>query len=397
MLIRYSFRCVLLAALLATSAQVAAADVVVTAEFKPDAANPAHNVFTNTTPGGFYCVWVPAQCIRHGIYMFDIPINVVKNYIRGPDLRKRWYFVAPPERTVVLTSDNGMSAPVSIAISSVSGQVTPGTSTNPLYTASPGGGCSYVRTSNNGSYVSFGWNIRAPAAPLPCQSVGQSGGDGTTMIVRSRVLGIGLRITTPSPLQLQNGTYTGDLTYTVGGLGNDFDFGDDVTTTDSSLTLRLQFTVAHDLKVSAPHGDVSRLQPLGGWSRWSEHGITPKALQSDLPFTITGSAPFSVKLDCEYPLGEQCAIRSNVDDDLAAVDIAISMPGIRSEATGSDATHYRLRANTGRETFMPTSPVAHRPSRLHFHVGGEPMRRMLDQPGSHWQGRATLIFDTEID
>ncbi|MNV02707.1 hypothetical protein D3C71_929460 [compost metagenome] len=196
---------------------------------------------------------------------------------------------------------------------------------------------------------------------------------------------------------MKNGNYTGTLALTVGP-GGDFDFGDRGVVGESVVNIHFVLTVAHDLKVTtAPGADTARLQPQGGWARWAEHGIAPKALQSDLPFTITGSAPFSLRLDCEFPEGEQCAIRSNLDGQLAPVDIAISMPGIRSESTGSDANRYRLRANSGRETFMPTTPVAQRPSRVHFNVEGEPMQRMLAQPGSHWQGRATLIFDTEID
>lgn len=393
-----AYRVLALAALLASPRAVHAAEVLVTALFKPDAANPGQATFTNTTPVGFYCSWVPSLCVGTNLYMFDIPISMTKSYTKGEEIRKRWYISLPPERTVNLRNALGHEATATIAFNAASGMLSPGGRANPVYTASIYGGCSYIRSTNSGANVRFGWSVKNPRVPQPCYSQGDEGASGSTGTFRATPLGIGLKISTNSPLSLQNGIYTGEATYTIGGSGTDLDFGDGVAASDSVLTLRFSFTVLHDLKVTTPPGgDITRLQPLGGWARWSEHGILPKALQSDLPFTITGSAPFSLKLDCEFPVGEQCAIRSAVDGDLAPVDVAISMPGIRSEATGSDANRYRLRANTGRETLMPTSPVAHRPSRLHFNVDGEPMRRMLDQPGSHWQGRATLIFDTEID
>lgn len=386
-----------LAACLA-ACSVTAAEVLVTAEFKPNAADPTHNAFTNTTRPGFYCGYMPAQCNGRNLYMFDLPLTVRKVYVKGAPARQLWYMGFPPQRQVELRNDAGHLMTATIAFNAVSGQLTPGGNTNPAFTASPRGGCSYMTSNNAGSWLRFGWVTRSPTSPAACYSQGDGGAAGFTQTYTATTIGIGLIITTSSPLVLQNGVYEGESTFSLGGLGTDIDFGDDATPSADSVTMRFRFTVAHDLKVTTPAGgDTTRLQPSGGWANWYEHGIAPKALQSDYPFTITGSAPFSLRLDCEFPEGEQCAIRSNVDGQLAPVDIAISMPGIRSEASGRDANRYPLRANTGRETFRPTAPVAHRPSRLHFQVDGAPMQRMLAQPGSHWQGRATVIFDTEID
>jgi len=37
-----------------------------------------------------------------------------------------------------------------------------------------------------------------------------------------------------------------------------------------------------------------------------------------------------------------------------------------------------------------------RPSRLGFTVSGEPLRRMLELPGSTWRGEVTVIFDASL-
>ncbi len=398
----YTFRVLLAISVLLPTATTAtnahAAETLVTAEFKPNASDPSKRTFTNTTPLGFYCQYQPQHCTGANAYMFDVPITLTKEYEKGGDIRRRWFMRFPGFREVYLRNANGHATLAVISFNAVSGEFQPGGSSAPVYTASVSGGCTYIRTTNAGAWLRFGWGIRTPLSPTPCYSQGDGGEAGFQGTFNLAKLGIGLIITTATPLSLQNGIYEGQTTFSLGGQEADIDFGDGVTMNDPTLTLRFQFTVAHDLKVTTAAGaDTARLQPLGGWARWAEHGIAPKALQSDLPFTITGSAPFSLRLDCEFPEGEQCAIRSNLDGQLAPVDIAISMPGIRSESTGSDANRYRLRANTGRETFMPTAPIAQRPSRVHFNVEGEPMQRMLAQPGSHWQGRATLIFDTEID
>lgn len=375
-----------------------AAEVLVTAQFKPNASNPAHNTFTNTTPLGFYCAEIPATCNGRNLYMFDVPLVITKDYEKGGAVRKRWYTHFPAMREVQMRNGDGHQVIAQIAFNAVSGQLRPGGQTSPVYSVSVHGGCAYLRTTNAGSWIRYGWSVRTPQSPTACHTQGDGGSAGFTGTYSTSIFGVGLIISTASPLTLHNGIYEGETTFSVGGAGNDIDFGDGVTLNSDALTMRFRFTVAHDLKVTTPAGgDTTRLQPSGGWANWYEHGIAPKALQSDYPFTITGSAPFSLRLDCEFPEGEQCAIRSNVDGQLAPLDIAISMPGIRSDATGRDANRYPLRANTGRETFLPTAPVAHRPSRLHFQVDGAPMQRMLAQPGSHWQGRATVIFDTEID
>lgn len=376
---------------------VAALNLTITAEFRPDAANPMKRQFTNTTPKSGFCVtW--SLC---GPTDFSIALPLTPRFVNmTTGSRNGAYFRVPSSlRKVTVTHRDGVStAEVQWRVNLISMRQDNAGAVNAYakwtgwgsYPPSP---CVYVAPGlGNSTWYESAWRIplgaggceKRPAAAVP-------------ITLNMSRLSIGYLLTTPDPLALKNGVYSGTLALTVGP-GGDFDFGDRATVSDSVVNVRFVLTVAHDLNVTTPVGGTStRLQPLGGWSRWTEHGVEPAALQSDLPFAITGSAPFSVKLDCEFPLGEHCAIRSNMDGDLAAVSIAVSMPGIRADASGRDANHYMLRANTGKETFIPTAPVVQRPSRLHFNVDGEPMRRMLDQPGSRWQGRATLIFDTQID
>jgi hypothetical protein len=84
--------------LLGCSGFARAAEVLVTAEFKPSALDPTAYRFKNTTPEGFYCAWRPGSCAQAGVYMFDLPITFIKTYTKGPSIRRRWYVGLPARR-----------------------------------------------------------------------------------------------------------------------------------------------------------------------------------------------------------------------------------------------------------------------------------------------------------
>lgn len=371
-----------------------AADMKISAEFRPSALEPGRNTFTNTTPPGRYCQWKPDECRRLNAYVVDLPINIAaKTYIKGTDLRKRFYVALPAPRRLTATNDMGTSIDVDVAFRSISGELTPGGDTNPVFQRYPGGGCSYVHTAGVTQWVRFGWNVRPPQSPAPCHSEGQAGGPGFTRVYASTNIGLGLTVTTPSPLGMQNGIYRGQLTFSVGGLGADIDFGDDVQMTDEHLVVNFEFTVEHDFKVERPPGtDVIVLQPEHGWRDWVEHGRPPSSIRQELPFLMTTSGDFNVRLECEVPAGERCAIRSESGEQ-AALDVALTIPGLYEKASGTHVVGYPLRAGGSPPGFRAREYMQNRPSRLLFSVTGDPLRKMLDLPGTRWRGDVTVIFD----
>ncbi|WP_146033489.1 hypothetical protein [Stenotrophomonas sp. VV52] len=90
-------------------------------------------------------------------YVVDLPINIVsKTYVKGSDLRKRFYVGLPSPRRVIVTNESGESIEVDVVISSLAGELSPGDRTNPVFARYPGGGCSYVHTAAVGHWARFG-------------------------------------------------------------------------------------------------------------------------------------------------------------------------------------------------------------------------------------------------
>lgn len=381
--------------LIAVVGGAAAAEMTITAEFRPSALDPGRKTFTNITPRGQYCNWRPDFCEALNAYVVDLPVNIAsKIYVKGPNARKRFFVGLPGSRRVVATNESGNSIDVDVAIGSVSGQVSPGNSTNPVFTRTVlGGGCTYVHSAGAAHWVRFGWNVRAPESPLLCYSQGDGGAVGFTGVYKTDVLGLGFIVTTPSPLGIDNGLYRGQLRYSMGGLGSDFDFGDDVEMTDDVMVINFEFLVAHDFKVErAPGTDTIVLQPDNGWRDWVEQGRPPSAIRQELPFLMTSSGDFTVHLACEQQVGDRCAIRSESGED-AELDVSMTVPGLYEAVTDAPVDRYPLKVGGLPPGFRVREYMQNRPSRLGFSISGAPLRRMLELPGSTWRGEVTVIFD----
>jgi len=387
-----------LAALLAgfgfgASVDAGAAEVLVTAEFSPSALEPGRMVFRNTSPRGVYCSWRPEFCSENGSYSIDVPLRWSKVYVRDDDVRKRFYLGLPGPRTVMLrNSSTGAEAEVLLTIATVSGHLTPGSGANPVFTRTVRGGCRYVVTAGHAAYVRFGWTVTNPQAPVPCNSRGD-GASPAPATYSMTWFGLGLLITTPSPLALNDGVYEGETTYSTGGEGSDIDFGDDVTT--EPITLKLRFTVSHQFQLLFPTENPQvQLVPPQGWSQWVDHGRAPGLLRQELPFHMTTSMDFSMKLRCEHDLGEGCGIRNTASDVVVPVDVDVTIPGMSNVRDGRPAQNTALQPDDARAPrFTPDGYLIQRRSALRFTADREAVTEMLKSPGSHWQGNMTVVFD----
>lgn len=382
-----------LAALASASTPAHAGETLVTAEFAPNPLDPGRNTFRNTTRPGRYCGWRPAFCESEGAYAVDVSMAWSKIYLRGGDIRRRFHLGLPPPRRVELTNlSTGRRAEVVLSIATVSGQLAPGPASNPVFTMTVRGGCSYVATMRNGSWAQFGWTVKNPEAPSVCHSQGDGAAPNPLTFTMSW-FGLGLLIKTDSPLTLDDGIYEGETTYTTGGLGSDIDFGDDVTS--DPIVLKFRFTVRHDFKVRlADENPQVRLAPEGGWSQWVDHGRRPASLRQELPFHLTSSLQFSMKLRCEHEVGGRCGVRNAVEDAVVPVDLDVTMPGMRNLKSGRPAQFTPLLPDDAQAPrFGPDAYVVDRRSVLRFTADGAAVATMLDAPGSHWEGDMTLVFD----
>ena len=71
----------------------------------------------------------------------------------------------------------------------------------------------------------------------------------------------------------------------------------------------------------------------------------PERLRQALPFHLTSSMDFSMKLRCEHAAGSGCGIRNAADDVVVPVDVDVTIPGMRNLKDGRPAQDTPLSAD----------------------------------------------------
>lgn len=397
------WRAVALCALTLLAGGAHASDIFISAEFKPSTLNPDKRDFVNTTPWSGVCNSTHLQtCIDNNWWSIDTGIRGTKQAIREDNYGPNGFYVGMPSaRTVSVTSDDGQHT-FDLRFSII------GTALR-LWDQE-GDGRTEPASNGSANNCNFGLtNRNANNRSVMRMMLRRDGGEGvvacalhwidTNNYVMSE-FDFTYKLTTPEPLGMPTGIYRGVTTFTVGGTGEgtDFDLGNGVALDDNIVNVHFELDVHHPFELELPPGsDRAVLAPKGGWTQWSDHGIVPKALERELPFTVSSSGQFSVSLQCEYPLPDgRCAIRNMTESaDDAPLDIQVSLPGFRVASTGADAVGLPLTTTMAPPIFTTQSLVIRRPSQLYFAVNGEAVRAMLDHPGSHYRGDVTVIFDAD--
>ena len=388
-----------------------AATVEISARFSPDPDNPQVNTFTNTTPNSGLCSTFGYICRPLGLFSIRLgfealtqyPISANHSNIRNGAMIK----VPADDKTVILTGPTGETAEVKFAITAFS-------ATNRTQVIDEMIG---IPTASGNAAQALLWGIRWGAeAPSPCiravnmTTDSKSDGDYFWLTpvaapcsksplyeipwLRMRNASVAYRMSTPDPLKMESGIYRGSINYTVGP-GMDFDFGDNLLADDSIVTLNFTLTVQHTLKFLFPAGD-SRvvLNPAGGWQQWLNNGRRPQKLVADKGFKMWASTPFSMVLQCEYPVGTQCAIQNGAGHTVP-LETRVTLPaGMRDE---SNRPIERLLLSSNAQAFYPSYYVDNGQAALHFEVDRDQTRGMIDNhAGSTYRGNVTVIWNSEI-
>lgn len=400
-----------LAAVLLTCAAIApatAAELDITARFRPSAAEPNITQFVNTTPLSGYCS-VHSELCRPSDVTITIPLEVARTWqIPGPIEGHNYQRVDGTWKTVQVYSDvSGAPFEVRFRINLLSrrhllgdlesgGQ--PGSigdiSVNSGVHGAAVGGCS-GRTGIGGSHAySFAWSTpvdfrlcsRPPYAPE--KTIGPFHGSIDE-------ISVGYDLVAPNPLQLPNGTYTGSVNYSI-GQGQQLDLGLGQYS-DDLVNFNLTLTVEHQIRVEFPaNSDRVILEPDGGWLQWLNKGRRPTRLYREQPFRLWASAPLHMYLLCEHTLGNRCGIAETRTGDPVPVDISVSLP---------DAFRHqgqlvqKIALPVGKPsalTFDAVRPLLSGRSLLHYSVAADQVNRMLDNHGSTYKGNVTIIFDAQI-
>lgn len=387
----------MLVVLLATADRAIAADIYISAQFVPNVHDPNKRTFENTTPWSGLCSSPGhnATCIARGIWSIDTQIRGTKR-TRGSGNRNDFYFGMPGPRALVVTNDAGETFPMTVRIVGMGYRYGDGFPTH------GGGGLT------NCTVMLTNWGAGSPSVmrlfhrnddgqgEAACWSATTNGHDGRPI----EELDIVYELETPSPLEMPVGIYSGQATYSIGGLGQDIDLGDGVTLDSDVLTAHFSLEVKHAFQLRFPPGsDRAILAPQGGWTQWSDHGRVPSALVRELPFLIDSSGRFSVSLQCGVDSGDgRCAMQNKTVPTAADVplDVSISMPGIHDKTLARPAIDYPLTTTMAAPVFTVDGYVLQRSSKLTFAVRGKAVEDMVRYPGSHYEGVVTVLFDADL-
>ncbi|EBP0972796.1 hypothetical protein LB58_19185 [Salmonella enterica] len=397
-----------------------AATMTISAMFSPSIDNVDNNKFTNTTPQGGYCNSWPERC-TDGQVSILLPFSMETTYaLKALAPKREGYLVKLPSawRSVQVTNtDSGDTATVNFRASRYSGRLNMGIDYN--WGSTGGGTLAYPENSGSGGCSSgaggtgllgsTGWQEHAWSFGVASDAAGcyRISAKEHASIKWSR-LSIGYELETPNPLAMNSGIYEGSYTFSIGP-GGDFDFGDNIIASDTSLTINFILTVNHELKLSSTTSSVS-LQPCAkgkfcseeqgqaNWERWMVNRITPE-LTGRSTFNLSSSGEFMVYLECEQHLGSDCALRSNnTPSQLVSVQSLLSLPdNIVDKSTGAAVVNRRLAIGKNLNQIFATKTYGiARSGSVDFLVGQNDVDTMLKTRPDTYSGAITVIFDPLI-
>jgi hypothetical protein len=379
----------------------------ITADFRPDPNQPFLNEFRNTTPVSGYCALFPGQC-GGNISSIILPLTTRSIAISKDltDIQEGAMIRMTNEaRPVTIIGPGGVTETVYFSIArygatyhidpaaqSITGALNITEGHERLWHgrswiyAPPG--CGYSGTSYiMSNYYTFFWVNRSGAA---CGKLSAFNIPSFRFID----LNIAYSLTTPNPLSMREGEYTGEVTYTVGP-GGDIDFGRVAEASDSEMTFRFTLYVGHVFKMHFPPGaDRLALVPQGGWNSWLQSGRVPEKLTANQDFQIRTSIPFKMSMACTHEVGDQCAI-ANGSGDLVAVEARVTLPSAL-ETLGGQPVNRMLLNNKTDVDIRPTRFVDNGRAALHFEVPRSGVEQMTRSAGTRYSGSVTFIVDGDI-
>ncbi|MDR2957932.1 MAG: hypothetical protein LBV10_00145 [Stenotrophomonas sp.] len=396
----------------AMAGAAAAAEVQIQASFAPSALEPTRNEFTNDTPNRGLCTR-PGLC-EPGEKSVQLPVLVSYGaFSPGAALSNQALFRVPSawRKVELVHAATGRTAETEWRVSffgstyrlprsvhDITGHPNVSQAHHNLWQgfawnyAPPGcGNMNYAEVSS--VIMRYGW--RFPESSPTCTKRTNFAFESGMMLSE---VSIGYLMRSPNPLAMESGEYTGRLRLTLGE-GGDFDFGNNARPSDNELIVNFTLTVSHEFQVTftEPSPKVS-LAPVGGWSQWVTHGKAPARLQQELPFLLTSSSEFSVKMRCEHDVGGQCGVANAATREVVPINVDVTMPGMREMRSGAFAQNTPLvseRSGQVAPRFTPQSYLQNRHSRLRFAANGPVVAEMLKAPESRWHGDVTVVFDSE--
>ncbi|WP_426157832.1 hypothetical protein [Pseudomonas sp. TSRC2-2] len=382
----------------------------ITAVFRPDPSNPQSNKFVNTTPESGICAWhAPAIPLCKARNIFSLRNTAINFRSNGPmeeghatPQEGTMYKVPSTFRDVqVVHTQTGKVQNLQVRIAAIGtrmdfprppGQGAWANGTNAFrHAPSPCEGVNYLAASI--TYMLWFWIFPENAGVCSRQVI------ATLSWLSYQHMEYAYELKTPNPLSMESGEYKGVVTYTIGP-GGDFDMGNVMIPNDNSLSLSFTLDVQHQLKVEVPPGgDQVELLPQGGWQAWLNQGRKPTRLFRDQTFNLSASSRFKMNLECQYALGNNCALWEANTGHEVPVEMSVTLPGGLTDSTGNPVNRRPLRRDgVGTELFQPAFYVERKPGTLHFEVARDAVEEML-KPNTprRYRGNITVIWDSEVN
>ncbi|WP_095122432.1 hypothetical protein [Pseudomonas sp. Irchel s3f10] len=381
------------------------------ATFEPDFANPQRNQFKNQTPSEGFCRQIPQACEPVGLFSLIARIPFAANapiLANHTDPRQGGMARIPSDwRDVQVTHSSGDTHKLQIRIAGIGHELALPRPVNELTGGGwwdelwEGGGWTYAPPPCQG----VGWNSAGPSGYNSFWRVPEGAGTcakkalfDIPQAMRYLYFGYAYELRTPDPLKMESGDYTGSITYTVGP-NLDFDMGDVMIPSDSMLTLNFNLKVTHTMKVDIPPGgNRVVLEPLGGWQSWLNQGRKPTRLMRDQTFTISASSRFKMSIECQYVMGNNCALWEANAGHEAPLEVSVSLPNGLTDGAGQPVNRRRLlRDGSGTELFQPGFYLDRKVGTLHFEVARDAVDEMIKEGTSRrYSGNVMVIWDSEV-
>lgn len=400
----HALRLILAGCLLVTPFTSTAVDMQLTAEFKPDITQPHKNSFTNTTPISGVCIWYPYICNPNNLFSITVPGHFgykMFNPKTTDHLNEGLgYRIDSREKQVILTdpkTNKTIEALFRLTLLGIKYRKDAegeGFDFITMYHDSYGN-CTHhtkMRSQTDVDYV-----VGLPNDISDCWGGIYSGATWSGEI-SVPLLSVGYSLITPNPLGVSSGVYEGEVIYNVnsGVDNNGMRFGTERNAHDE-VRFKIKATVEHAFFYRFPAGsETVKLTPREGWSRWINGGEIPKSLSKEVPFILTTSQPFKIKMLCQYAAGQSCALKKEGGTEQVPLELKATLPGLK---TMSGAEVKNLLLSNDADGVMLTNSgyyVVNRRSVLDFQVQRPGVEVMVREPGSAWKGAVTLVFDTEI-
>ncbi|WP_415775504.1 hypothetical protein ACMYQ1_20635 [Shewanella oncorhynchi] len=400
--VNYRYALYILMGYLLLSPLTEAATIQVTAEYKPAPYDINGSKFINTTPcsvpeemtGDFWCKGTASLEKEQAI---SIPTNITSRLISNDGKLENaiTYQKFTGEKTIELTKvGSGNVHKMKFQLTQIGAAQTPNIikeagTTGTYWTESKvQGDCNHRLGMWAGAWAfDYFYDIK--------NANQKSGGvcyynkfksSFTSDKITLRRIYIGYKLQPPDPLKMENGTYKGSLTLSL-GRNKDLDFGN-ATYSDSNVTIEFTLRVTHQLKVEFPAGSNKViLQPPKGWAPWINSGKTPPNLKAELPFKLWSSAIFYVSLSyCQYQNDGQCQLKNIKNGHKTNIEISY----INGEGKSYPLSTSKYKFTNTDGTYINVA------RKFLFEINKTNLTEMMKYPGSTYQGDVTIMFEAEI-